>query len=96
MSRRLVFAFLACVIHIGTAGNLSAQDLIISNARIIVGNGELIERGSIIVRGGRIAAVAAGAVDARGAPTIDARGMTAMPGFIDAHRHIVRGNADRW
>ncbi len=96
MNRRLTLAFLACVIHIGTAGNLSAQDLIISNARIIVGNGELIERGSIIIRGGRIAAVAAGAVDARGAPTIDARGMTAMPGFIDAHRHIVRGNPDRW
>ena len=101
MSRRLTLAFLACVVHIGAAGNLSAQDLIISNARIIVGNGELIERGSIVIRSGRIAAVeagavAAGAVDARGAPTIDARGMTAMPGFIDAHRHIIRGNTDQW
>ncbi len=96
MSRRLTVAFLACVVHVSVAENLSAQDLIITNARIIVGNGELIEQGSIVVRGGRIAAVEAGAVDAGGAPTIDAQGMTAMPGFIDAHRHIIRGNADQW
>jgi imidazolonepropionase-like amidohydrolase len=96
MNRRLPLVFLACVIHIGAVQNLSAQDLIISNARIIVGNGEVIEQGSIVIRGGRIAAVEAGAVDARGALTIDARGMTAMPGFIDAHRHVIRGDADQW
>ena len=101
MSRRLTVAFLACVVHVSAAENLSAQDLIISNVRIIVGNGELIEQGSIVVRGGRIAAIEAGAaeagaVDAGGAPTIDAQGMTAMPGFIDAHRHIIRGNTDQW
>jgi imidazolonepropionase-like amidohydrolase len=83
------------------AGNVSAQDLIISNARIIVGNGDVIEQGFIVVRGGRIAtveegAVEAGAVDPQGGPTIDARGMTAMPGFIDAHRHVIRGDADQW
>jgi imidazolonepropionase-like amidohydrolase len=96
MNRRLPLVFLACVIHVGAVQNLSAQDLIISNARIIVGNGEVIEQGSIVIRGGRIAAVEAGAVDARGALTIDARGMTAMPGFIDAHRHVIRGDADQW
>ena len=96
MSRRFTLAFLACVIHVGAVADLSAQDLIISNVRIIVGNGELIEQGSIVIRGGRITAVEAGAVDAGGAPTIDAQGMTAMPGFIDAHRHVVRGNPDQW
>lgn len=96
MNRRLPLVFLACVIHIGAVQNLSAQDLIISNARIIVGNGEVIEQGSIVIRGGRIAAVEAGAVDVPGAPTIDARGMTAMPGFMDAHRHVIRGDADQW
>ena len=64
MSRRLTLAFLACVVHISAAENLSAQNLIISNARIIVGNGELIEQGSIVIRGGRIATVAEGAVEA--------------------------------
>src|SRR3990170_4273405 len=28
-----------------------------------------------------------------GVPAIDARGMTVMPGFIDAHRHIIGGGA---
>ena len=96
MNRRLTLALLACVIHTSAVADLSAQDLIISNVRIIVGNGELIEQGSIVIRGGRITAVEAGAVDAGGAPTIDARGMTAMPGFIDAHRHVIRGNPDQW
>jgi imidazolonepropionase-like amidohydrolase len=101
MSRRLSPAVLACVVHMSAAGNVSAQDLIISNARIIVGNGDVIEQGFIVVRGGRIAtveegAVEAGAVDPQGGPTIDARGMTAMPGFIDAHRHVIRGDADQW
>ena len=29
-------------------------------------------------------------------PIVDARGLTAMPGFIDAHRHIIGGNSDQW
>ena len=74
----------------------AAQDLVITNARIIVGTGATIDRGSIVVRNGRIVSVAAGAPSTPGAPTIDAKGMTALPGFIDAHRHIMGGNDERW
>ena len=74
---------------------ISAQDLTITNARIIdanrVGNGAVIERGSIVVRAGKIVSVAAGAPSAAVGRTIDAKGMTAMPGFIDGHRHINTG-----
>jgi imidazolonepropionase-like amidohydrolase len=70
---------------------LSAQDLTVTNARIIVANGTVIERGSIVVRNGRIASVTAGAPSATRGAIIDANGMTAMPGFIDAHRHINTG-----
>src|SRR5262245_9116146 len=68
-----------------------AQKLVITNARIIVGNGQVIEQGSILVRDGRIASVAPGAAPAApaGTQTIDASGFTVMPGFIDAHRHLV-------
>ena len=70
---------------------LSAQDLTITNARIIAANGAVIDRGSIVVRAGKIASVAAGAPSTTSGKTIDAKGMTAMPGFIDAHRHINTG-----
>jgi imidazolonepropionase-like amidohydrolase len=78
------------------ARDLAAQNLVITNARIITGTGAVIERGSVVVRDGRIVSVAAGSASVPGVTTIDARGMTAMPGFIDAHRHIMSGNDDRW
>jgi imidazolonepropionase-like amidohydrolase len=70
---------------------LSAQDLTITNARIIGPNATVIERGSIVVRGGKIVSVASGAPSAASGRMIDAKGMTAMPGFIDGHRHINTG-----
>ena len=71
--------------------SLSAQDLTITNARIIAANGAVIERGSIVVRAGKIVSVAAGAPSSTSGKIIDAKGMTAMPGFIDAHKHINTG-----
>ncbi len=73
------------------AGAAFAQDLTITNVRIIGPNATVVERGSIVVRGGKIASVAAGAPAATAGRTIDAKGKTAMPGFIDAHRHINTG-----
>ncbi|HEX6999897.1 MAG TPA: amidohydrolase family protein [Gammaproteobacteria bacterium] len=73
----------------------AAQDVAITNARIIVGNGTVIESGTIVVRDGRIAQVGADVAVPRGLDTIDARGLTAMPGFIDAHRHINTGPNER-
>jgi imidazolonepropionase-like amidohydrolase len=81
---------LLCVI-LGTLVTANAQDLTITNARIVVANGTVIERGSIVVRAGRIVSAAAGAPSTTSGQTIDARGMSAMPGFIDAHRHINTG-----
>jgi imidazolonepropionase-like amidohydrolase len=65
-----------------------AQDVAITNARIIVGSGQVIESGTIIVKGGTIASVTAGAAPTQGLRTIDAKGMSAMPGFIDGHKHV--------
>ena len=53
--------------------DVAAQDLVITNARIIVGNGTVIEQGSIVVRNGRIVSVAKDAAGAAGVRTIDAR-----------------------
>ena len=74
------------------APNLAAgQDVAITNARVIVGSGQVIDSGTIIVRGGRVVSVTAGAAPTQGLRTIDAKGMSAMPGFIDGHKHVNNG-----
>lgn len=78
------------------ASRAIAQDLVITNARIVDGKGGVIERGHVVVSGGTIASVAAGAPSSRGPQTIDAQGRTLMPGFIDAHRHIAQGDSKEW
>jgi len=78
------------------ASSSVAQDLVITNARILDAAGNTIERGSIVVSDGRIASVAAGAASTNGVTVIDALGKTVLPGYIDAHRHIMRGDDEAW
>src|SRR5688572_9828870 len=96
MQRLLALIALACLWTLAGSQDLLAQDLVITNARIIVGTGATIDRGFVLVRGGRIVSVAAGPPTAQAGQSIDAKGMTVMPGFIDAHRHIMGGNDERW
>jgi imidazolonepropionase-like amidohydrolase len=91
MNRPLALGVLLLAAQWIHAPGANAQDLVIGNARIVVGNGTVIERGSIVIRGGKIASVAAGAANAPGVTTIDAHGMSALPGFIDGHRHVNTG-----
>ena len=87
-------------------GVAAAQDVAITNARIIVGSGQVIDSGTIIVKGGKIVSVTAGPAPAspkpsgeggptQGLRTIDAKGMSAMPGFIDGHKHVNNYNAEQ-
>jgi imidazolonepropionase-like amidohydrolase len=87
---------LACLGSLLAAQTAAAQNLVIANARIIVGTGQVIERGSLVVRGDRIASVTAGPApsSARGA-RIDAGGMTLIAGYIDTHRHLIQAGRDR-
>ena len=73
------------------ASAAAAQDVAITNARIIVGSGQVIESGTIVVRGGKIVSVTAGTAPTQGLQAIDAKGMSAMPGFIDSHKHVNNG-----
>src|SRR5437867_6105069 len=91
MTRRFVLFLLVFSWMVVGSRNLAAQDLVITNARIIVGNGNVIDQGSIVIRGGRTVSVAAGPANVTGVQTIDAKGMSAMAGFIDAHRHVNTG-----
>jgi imidazolonepropionase-like amidohydrolase len=65
-----------------------ADVLLIRDARVVVGDGRTIERGSILIREGTIAQVFEGAApdpDALRAEPIEAAGKTVLPGLIDAH-----------
>src|SRR2546427_13158470 len=86
MKKLVLFASMALLWSLGAERYLSAQDLVITNARIIVGNGTVIERGSIVIRGGRLASVAAGNGNASAVQGLDGDGMNAMPGVIHSHR----------
>ena len=56
----------------------------ITNARIHPVSGAVIERGTIVIRGGRVAAVGANVAAPAGATVIDAAGKTVTPGLIDS------------
>jgi imidazolonepropionase-like amidohydrolase len=91
MSTKFMAAAVAALAALITALPLAAQDLTITNVRIIGPDASVIERGSIVVREGRIVAVAPGAPQESSGTVLDANGMTALPGFIDAHKHINTG-----
>ncbi|HEY8519473.1 MAG TPA: amidohydrolase family protein [Gammaproteobacteria bacterium] len=61
-------------------------------ARVIVGDGTVIEQAVLVVDGGRIEAVGrAGEVSVpAGAARVDLAGMTVMPAIVDTHTHLSR------
>ncbi len=85
--------FAACALTLFSAPALLAQDLTITNARILDGTGNAIERGTVVVTDGRIASVGATAPATSRGRVIDAAGKTVLPGFIEAHRHPIGGGA---
>ncbi len=60
-------------------------DVLIKNATIVDGTGKKAYKGSVGVKGDKVAAVGEAKGDA--ARVIEAKGLTAVPGFIDAHSH---------
>jgi len=91
MTKHSLMAMAVLFTGLAAGRSLHAQDLTITNIRVIVGTGTVINQGSIVVRGGKIAGVSAAAPSGSSGQTIDGRGLTAMPGFIDAHRHVNTG-----
>jgi imidazolonepropionase-like amidohydrolase len=67
-----------------------AQVTAFTGARVIDGRGAVIERGTVVVRDGRIEAV--GPADRvavpGGATRVDVTGRTLMPGLVNAHGHL--------
>lgn len=82
-----LFGVLVAVITTPASGQ--EPTLIVENGRVIVGEGTVMERGSVIVAGDRIVGVTEEAVAVDDARRIDASGKTVLPGLIDGNVHLV-------
>ncbi|MDH3508021.1 MAG: amidohydrolase family protein [Gammaproteobacteria bacterium] len=80
---------------LGLVHAAAAQNLVVRNARILDGNGGIVNDGTIVVRNGRISAYEESA-DTSGFTILDAEGMTVIPAFTDAHRQVIQGDPDEW
>ena len=68
-----------------------SETFLLRGARIVVGDGTVIENGAVLVRGGKIAAVYEGGgpePKAVNAEVVEAAGKTILPGLIDVHVHL--------
>ena len=98
VARSVTLAVVGCTLR--TIGKSAQQptgsaDLIITNARVLTGTGEVLDRATLVVTDGRITSVTAGPSDVEATVEVDATGMTVMPGLIDTHRHLLgRSRAD--
>jgi len=64
---------------------------LIRNTRVVVGDGKIIEVGTVLVRDGKIAAVYDGSgpdPDRLKAEVVEGAGKTLLPGLIDTHVHL--------
>jgi imidazolonepropionase-like amidohydrolase len=90
MLRSTLIAALAFFI---SAGSIAAQDLVLTNARVVdVRDGTVSEPSTVFVRDGSIVSIGGGGDAATGDATVmDMMGRYVAPGLMDAHVHV--GNA---
>jgi imidazolonepropionase-like amidohydrolase len=77
--------------HAAKSPELAAEPspvILIQNATILTASHGTIERGSILIKDGKIAEVGASVKAPKDAQVIDASGLFVMPGIIDCHSHI--------
>jgi imidazolonepropionase-like amidohydrolase len=67
---------------------LPSRTTIIRNATILTAAGPAVERGSILLQNGRVAAVGASVTAPADAMIVDAAGKWVTPGIIDTHSHL--------
>lgn len=85
------------------AAPVAAQDIAITNARLVIGDGSApIERGTVVVRGGKVVAAGAGVAVPAGMERVDAGGKWVTPGVVAAFSRVglvevdaVTGSNDR-
>jgi len=76
------------VIKPGSYITATPKEVLIRNATVLSASHGTIRNGSILIRGGKIAAVGANVTASPEAMIIDATGKFVTPGIIDAHSHL--------
>lgn len=67
----------------------AAQDIAITNARLVIGDGSApIEGGTVVVRGGKVVAAGAGVAVPAGIERVDAEGRWVTPGIVAAFSRV--------
>lgn len=86
----ITFATLVSIAFVSRAGaQRSAIDTYaITNARIVTVSGPTLERGTVVIRNGLIAAVGANVNAPSDARIIDGAGLTVYPGLIDSYTNL--------
>ena len=79
---------LAAACTVGKATETNAPVLFIQNATILTASHGTIEKGNILIKDGKIAAVGKDVKAPSDAQVIDASDQFVMPGIIDCHSHI--------
>jgi imidazolonepropionase-like amidohydrolase len=83
--RRIAYAFALIAVSAGYASLAAAEVVAYEGARLIVGDGRVIENGTLVVDGQKITQVGSAPADAR---RVDLKGKTVMPMIIDTHVHL--------
>ncbi|MFC1734431.1 hypothetical protein ACFL6I_29380, partial [candidate division KSB1 bacterium] len=87
--RHVLSVFLALVLLTPLVGAQEYETVFaVTNARIVIGNGSVIEAGTMVLRDGLIAAVGTNVQIPAEAEVIDGSDMVIYPGFIDLHTNL--------
>ncbi|MBY4636966.1 amidohydrolase family protein [Sphingopyxis sp. XHP0097] len=71
------------------AAPAAAQDIAITNARLVIGDGSApVEGGTVVVRGGKVVAAGAGVAVPAGVERVDAEGRWVTPGLVAAFSRV--------
>ena len=93
--KRIQFVCLFVAVLFGSAGTIYAQTqpVAFTGATVMPISSAPIQNGVVVVQNGRIVAVGGpGTTIPRNATRVDARGKVIMPGLVDTHSHIGRGD----
>lgn len=77
-----------CAFHPAYAQRSAIDTYAITNARIVTVSGPVIERGTVVIRNGLIAAAGANVSAPPDARVIDGAGLTIYPGLIDSYTNL--------